>query len=239
MFSSWDWLIALRLKELRNNFFNIYMITRFFAKRVLAFLFFSFIVLQANAQITVKPGVRGGVNFSVLTADVFDVRPDVYLGGLAEIKLAKFYALQPEINYSRQGATANFMYDAGFGRYGEYDKDYSLQYLNINLINKFYVFHGLHALVGPSMDFKLSDNMGSDFGEEVRNYDIGLNLGIGYTFPIGLTIESRFKFGFLDVFGHDDPDYYDNYYNNSYFDGPVVNGVFQTGVTYTFDTKRK
>src|SRR5690606_31565349 len=153
--------------------------------------------LQANAQVTVRPGISGGVNFSVLTDDIFDVRPDVYLGVVFEIKLAKVYALQSEINYSRQGATANFMYDAGFGMYEQYDKDYSLQYLNINLINKFYVFHGLHALVGPSMDFKLSDNMNYDFGENVRNYDIGLNLGIGYTFPIGLTIESRFKVGFL------------------------------------------
>ncbi len=211
------------------------MIIRFFAKRIAAVLFFSFIFLQSNAQVTIKPGIRGGLSFVGLTGEVFESRPDVYLGGVAEIRLAKFYALQPEIIYSRQGASTDIGYYDSYYGYRSRNKDYSLQYLNINLINKFYIVQGLHGLIGPSLDFKISDNMGNDFGDEVSSYDMGLNLGIGYTFPFGLTIENRFKGGFLDIFGHDS-DYYDHY---GYFDGPVLNRVLQTGVIYTFDTKRK
>ena len=211
------------------------MTTRFFSKKATAFLLFLFIALQAQAQVTVKPGVRGGLGVNALTDDRFDAKPDFYVGGLAEIKLAKFYTLQPELNYTRQGATARYHYIDPYG-YINSNKDYSIQYLNVNLINKFYVFHGFHALIGPSLDFKLADNM-DEFPDDVRGYDIGLNFGLGYTFPIGLTVETRFKGGFMDIFGYDYDYYENNDFPNNSFNDVVLNTALQIGVTYTFDIK--
>ena len=50
------------------------MTTTFFSKKVTAFLLFLFIALQAQAQVTVKPGVRGGLGINALTDDRFDAK---------------------------------------------------------------------------------------------------------------------------------------------------------------------
>ncbi|WP_346983397.1 outer membrane beta-barrel protein [Chryseobacterium sp. POE27] len=76
----------------------------------------------AFAQVTFNPGIRAGANFSHFTNKAqwysyldfdysnsaeakmdFKTKTDFYIGLFGNIRFAKFYALQPEINYSRQG----------------------------------------------------------------------------------------------------------------------------------------
>ena len=61
---------------------------------------------------------------------------------------------------------------------------------------------------------------------------MGVTLGIGYTLPIGLTIEARWKRGLLDVLESDD-------YNNTlnYVGDNNANNTFQIGLSYSFDVK--
>lgn len=207
-------------------------------KKAFVLIFIFVLGFQANSQVTFKPGLRAGVNFSTLFNTDLDTRTDFYVGGLLAIKLAKRYIMQPEINYSRQGAKGEFYGD----RYDYFfpdpamngmreDKCYSLQYLNINLINKFFIVEGFHATLGPSLDIKLYDNF-DNFRDDIADTDIGFNFGLGYTTPIGITIESRIKFGMMDIFGHD-YEYYDNNYSSGRQD-VVLNAVMQTGLSYTF-----
>ena len=69
----------------------------------------------SQAQVTVKPGVRAGLNISSLTNYNADSKADFYVGGQVGIQFTKFYTLQPELTYSRQGATVNdYFFDDSF-----------------------------------------------------------------------------------------------------------------------------
>lgn len=197
----------------------------------LALLLVCLFAMNANAQVTIEPGVRAGLNISTFTNTDLGSRSDFYVGGLLGIKLAKFYTLQPEIIYSRQGAKGTFFRDDYYG--GDViasNENYEIQYLSLALINKFKIVQGFHAVVGPNLDFRTGDNF-SQYTERVEDFDIGLILGLGYTLPKGLTVEARIKMGFVDIFGNqfDEYDYYDDRNNDL-----ITNSTIQLGLAYTF-----
>lgn len=192
---------------------------------------------QVQAQVTVKPGVRAGLNISNFTNTDFDNRTDFYVGGLVAIKLANFYTLQPEITYSRQGAQGeivDFSYNPAYNSINVYrDVDYEIQYLSFAVMNKFRLVEGFHVAVGPSLDFRVGDNF-DEINTDIEDLDLGFIGGLGYTFPVGLTVEARYKFGFIDIFGNN---LYEDYYdedNNGNYDDIYLNSVIQLGVSYAF-----
>lgn len=200
----------------------------------IAFLIIGLFALNAGAQVTVKPGVRAGLNLATLTNADADMRTDFYVGGFAAIKLASFYTLQPELTYTRQGANSANMYYSDFEPTPfDFQKDYELQYISLALMNKFTFAESFYAIVGPSLDFKVGDNF-EDFEEDD---DIGLDVtiagGIGYTLPMGLSIEARYKLGMVDIFGDIYDDDFDEGDNGNY-DDIRLNSVIQIGLAYTF-----
>lgn len=207
-------------------------------KKAISFLFLVFLGYGAQAQVTVKPGVRAGLNLATLTGGYennANTKADFYVGGFVGIKLASFYTLQPEISYTRQGANydnSNIGYPAYPG-YQEPEDDLSIQYLSLAVMNKFTIVDGFHGIVGPSLDFRLSDNLEDNdfYGDGLMDFDFALNGGLGYTLPMGLTFEARYKLGLVDIFGDIYED--DYYYEDDNYDF-VLNSVFQLGVTYTF-----
>ncbi|RTY93936.1 porin family protein [Flavobacterium sp. GT3R68] len=196
-------------------------------------------LMTANAQSTFKPGVKGGVNFATFTNSDADTKTDFYLGGLFAMKFSKFYTLQPELVYSRQGAirtqdntlVANPTIPDGT------ELKYSLDYLSLGVINKFTFGKGFHFDVGPSIDFKVGDNFNEKGASEPIGLDLALIGGIGYAFSNGFSIDARFKQGMADIFGN-------NYNNtsdpegNGNIDDIILNQLFQVGVSYTFDIKK-
>lgn len=187
---------------------------------------------QINAQITFKPGIRGGLNLSSITQSRGDFKPTFYIGGLGEIKFTKRYALQPEITYSRQGSNnvLTEYYDFNTGFEVSQKRDVELNYISLATINKFYIVDGFHALVGPTLDFLVSDNV----VHIDTDVDLGITFGFGYTMPSGLSFEARFKKGIFDVL---DSEYYQS--GSDYFFGDYnTNILFQFGVSYTFDLKK-
>lgn len=197
---------------------------------------------SSYSQITVKPGVRAGLNISSLTNYNADSKADFYVGGQVGIQFTKFYTLQPELTYSRQGATVNDYYDFYTALPPEFDPNFSprrskydieLQYLSLSVANKFKIIEGFHALVGPSLDFKIGDNL--DYNDDLIGFDLGVFLGLGYTFSNGFGVEARFKQGLIDIFGNDYDYYHDNdYYYDDYIDNVKLNQVFQIGASYSF-----
>ncbi|CAD0006500.1 porin family protein [Flavobacterium chungangense] len=187
--------------------------------------FVLFIGITAQAQIKVSPGIRGGVNFSTLTnIDDNSTKTDFYLGGLVNIKFNKYFSLQPELSYSRQGDKVEY-FDNGSYR----DINYELNYITVGAVAKFnFNGSGFHVLAGPSLDFKIDDNY---INSNPEGFDLALVGGVGYTLPNGLTFEARIKQGFIDIYGYDGV-YDDN--NNGNYDEVILNQVLQIGISYTF-----
>ncbi|AWK03715.1 PorT family protein [Flavobacterium crocinum] len=192
---------------------------------VIAFVLF-FGIQSSEAQVRVSPGLRGGLNISTLTnIDDNSSKTDFYIGGLVDIRFNKFFSLQPEINYSRQGDEGRYFEN---GRY--YSEKYELNYITLGAVAKFnFNGGGFHILGGPSLDLKVSDNY---INTNPEDFDFAIVGGVGYTLPNGLTFEARIKQGLVDIYGYD---YYDNdgYYTND----AILNQVFQIGISYKFKTK--
>ncbi|WP_264552814.1 porin family protein [Flavobacterium sp. N2038] len=203
---------------------------------LIAFVLFAGLI-TSQAQVKVSPGIRGGLNLARLTnIDDNNVKSDYYVGGLVEIKFNKYFTLQPELTYSRQGSEGR-EYTINPDDYVSFRQvKYDLNYITAGAVAKFN-FHGsgFHVLAGPSLDLKTDDNFGR-YGYDPIDVDLAFVGGIGYTLPNGLTFEARFKQGLIDIYGYDDlNNYNDN--NNYYYDNVILNQVFQFGISYTFKTK--
>ncbi|MEP7092848.1 MAG: porin family protein [Flavobacterium sp.] len=198
---------------------------------IIAFVLFIGIT-TSQAQVSVSPGVKGGLNFSRLTnIDDNGLKSDFYVGGFVAIKFNKFFTLQPELTYSRQGSEGRYYDDQN--PYGTNTK-YELNYLSLDAVAKFHFNgSGFHVLVGPSADFKTSDNF-DQYGFDPIDFDLSLVGGVGYTLPNGLTFEARIKQGLIDIYGYDGV--YDDNENGNY-DEVILNQVFQIGISYTFKVK--
>ncbi|MRX39348.1 outer membrane beta-barrel protein [Flavobacterium sp. LC2016-23] len=200
---------------------------------VIAFILFTGLV-TSNAQVTVSPGLRGGLNLSNLSnIDDNGFKSDFYVGGLVDIKFNKFFSLQPELTYSRQGSEGRYFdnQNPDFGTPAKYE----LNYLTAGAVAKFHFGgKGFHILAGPSADFKISDNFGQ-YGFDPIDFDFSVVAGLGYTLPNGLTFEARFKQGLIDIYGYDGLNYDNN--GDYYYNDVILNQVFQIGISYTFKVK--
>lgn len=197
---------------------------------LIAFVLFVGLVTTTQAQITVSPGIRGGLNLTSLTnIDNNSMKADYYVGGLVAIKFNKYFTLQPELTYSRQGAEGREYFD-GVNNFQE--TTYKLNYVTLGAVGKFHFGgQGFHVLAGPSLDIKTDDNFGR-YGYDPIGTDLAFVGGIGYTLPNGLTFEARFKQGLIDIYGYDDINYDEFYYNQV-----ILNQVLQFGISYTFKVK--
>lgn len=199
-------------------------------KKITLIAFALFIGLATSqAQMKVSPGIRGGLNLSTLTnIDDNSMKSDFYVGGLIEMKFNKYFTLQPEITYSRQGSNGREYYLGAPTQ----DVKYELNYVTLGAVAKFnFGGQGFHVLAGPSLDIKTDDNFGR-YGYDPIGTDFSFVGGIGYSLPNGLTFEARFKQGLIDIYGYDGIDYDDYYY-----DQIILNQVLQFGISYTFKVK--
>ena len=180
------------------------------------------------AQKKFTPGVRGGLSLSTITNAEADYKADFYVGLQFPIKLASFYTLQPELNYTSQGAkNANLQYVKRDNWYNEpylsVSEDINLSYIDINVINKF-SFKDFNVHVGPGFAIMTEGRSKTDFYG-----DLTLNLGVGYQVTDHLGIEARWRQGVVRVVDKDYWFYTDYWYNDDSF-----NSSFQIGLTYTF-----
>jgi len=196
---------------------------------LIAFVLFAGLV-KAQAQVTVSPGIKGGLNISNFTNfGSSDPKSDFYAGGFVAIKFNRFFTLQPELIYSRQGAEVR---EYEIGGPGSRTVNYDLNYLSIGAVAKFHFGgKGFHVLAGPSLDIKTDDNF-PEYDYNPVGADFSLVGGVGYSLPNGLTFEARFKQGLVDIYGYDGIDNDDYYYEDI-----ILNRVFQIGISYTFNVK--
>ena len=181
----------------------------------------------ASAQKTFNPGVRAGLNFARLTegdsnGSMYNYgypyyntsvdmksRVDAYVGFQANLRFAKMYALQPEINYSRQGTKISYNYNNV-----NYNEDWTISYIGVAVVNKLYM-NQFNIHLGPTLEIQ-TEEKNVDTDTEV---DMGALIGVGYDITPNIGIEARIKKGFIPVV---------------YGDGNHTNVVFQTGLYYSF-----
>lgn len=188
-----------------------------------------FALSQAEAQVSFRPGIRGGANFAHFTKGdnesyydyytdsyitnrrEFSSKTDFYLGLYGALKLTKIYTLQPEIDYSRQGSTYEIPNSP--------DEKLEVSYLSVAVVNKF-TFNKVNVHLGPTIDFVVENSSNFDPDSEI---DLAFQLGAGYDFTKNFGIEARVKKGIIPVL--------------DFSDGNHTNVVFSVGATYTFDMK--
>lgn len=206
---------------------------------ILIITFFSLTKIQA--QVTFRPGIQAGVNISKITSSGLDSKTDFYIGGFGALKLSKFYTLQPELTYSRQGAKGSVdgfyfirLEDGQSQTVNETrDLDLSLQYLSFVTINKFNLTENIYLLAGPFLDFMVGDEFKIDKSNNFiatiskgEDIDFGIIAGAGFSLPKGISFEARIKKGTRDAFD-----------DNTGSANVNTNLVYQIGATYTFGKK--
>ncbi|WP_346881475.1 porin family protein [uncultured Algibacter sp.] len=190
-----------------------------------------FAIGSVNAQ-EVKFGAKAGVNFASLNGDdsgELDSRTSFHIGAVAEIIISDKFSVQPELLYSGQGAKfeETFLDE-------KFESTLKLDYLNIPIMAKYYVYEGLSVEAGPQIGFLLSaesedkedgETETADVKDQISSIDFGLNFGLGYKLENGLNFAARYNLGLSNVFDDSDDDS---------DDFKQQNGVFQISVGYTF-----
>lgn len=164
--------------------------------------------MVAFSQVSFNPGVRAGINVAKFTnnsggyenrffydgyynSDIsFSPIVDFYMGFQGNIRFNQKYALQPELNYSRQGSEIAFTNNRGQRSH----ERLSASYLGVYLVNKFY-FNKFNIHLAPSFEV-LIDRQG--FSADVP-LDLGFIAGLGYDINKNLGFEMRLKRGVIPV----------------------------------------
>jgi hypothetical protein len=174
-----------------------------------------FATLTQAQESTVEFGLKGGLNFANLNAEVNDnskTRTSFHAGLLAHFHINKTWAIQPELVFSGQGAK----YDG--------DATTKLGYLNIP-VNVQYMFdNGFRLQTGPQLGFLLNaksdiGNTETDIKDNLKPTDIAWSFGVGYITPGGFGVDARYNLGLTDI---------------SETDNSIKNNVFQLGIFYQF-----
>lgn len=142
-------------------------------------------------------GIKVGANFANISdVDNLSSKTGFQAGVFAGIKFTDKVGIQADVLYSQQGADFDF---------GKFD----LNYINIPVVLKYYLFQGLNIQAGPQFGFILDDDIyavgigGGRFEENAEKSDVSGIIGAGYDFPFGIRLDARYNFGFTDVLKDD------------------------------------
>lgn len=188
-------------------------------KKLLFAAVFSCVALWSYGQARVELGIKGGANFSNINTDEGDgvdvnSKTGYHAGIYGLIKVANI-GIQPEVLYSRKGATIK---ESLGGISDEYDQD--LMYLDIPVMLKFYLPLGLNLQAGPQFGMLLSaESDGDDVKDAYKNADISAAIGAGWDAPFGLRFTARYLLGLNDI-------------DDSGLDVDQKNRMFQVSIGY-------
>lgn len=197
-----------------------------------------FFVISANAQ--TEFGLRGGLNMSNIIGDNVEDNNDYYsfhIGFFTSIKITDNLSIQPEIQYSSQGADYETVFSEGIYE-SITEGELRFQYLNLPVMVKFNVFKGLFIEVGPQAgylayskhlinytekengDITSRGRVQNNLRKLTNEIDYGVVGGLGYQFKDGLFLEARYYYGLNDIIKDIDEN---------------RNSVFQFSVGYKFN----
>ncbi|MDO5607525.1 MAG: porin family protein [Capnocytophaga sp.] len=191
-------------------------------------------VWSASAQ---SFGVKAGYNHANLSGDTptdldFKANSGFYVGALVELSLTDFFAIQPEVIYSRQGAKAKIL---------TVENTLNMDYLNVPVMAKVKLGDSFSVLAGPQFGFLIGDpewktDLGSgtttDLGKDsFAKFDVGLGIGAMFKTAGGLFVDARYTHGLTNTFDKDN----DSWNNISIGDkNDFKNSVFSIGLGFIF-----
>jgi len=79
------------------------------------------------------------------------------------------------------------------------DTKVSIGYLNIPILAKVYAIKTFSLEAGPQLGFKINDNLDSNSGTKIKTFDTAFVGGLGYNFPMGLSINARYAMGISEI----------------------------------------
>ncbi len=130
-----------------------------------------------------------------ITFEDSDMRTSIAFGAFAKFNLSETFAFQPELLYSGQSAKESYT-EEGI----DFDGTLKMDYLNVSLMFKYYASNGFNIQAGPQIGFLLpakykmeaaGESMDVDVKDEMKDLDLGLNLGLGYDLESGIGIDLR------------------------------------------------
>lgn len=183
-------------------------------KKIIIALSVLTISLNAAAQ-HADFGLKGGLNIADFSNDDgvnFKSRTSFNVGGLAHIHLSRYFALQPELVFSGQGA-----------KYGS--TEYKVNYLNIPVLLQYMAGNGFRIQTGPQIGFLTSakaetGNTTVDIKDGFNKVDFSWAIGASYLSKARIGVDVRYNLGINDIVDDGDSD--------------IRNRVFQLGVFYQF-----
>lgn len=192
------------------------------------------VAITANAQeadntrsMSPSFGVKGGVNFATVNGDGFDSpdsRTSFHVGALAEFPLAEMFSLQVEALYSGQG----FEYTTPILNQ---KREYQLDYINVPVLAKVYLFKGFSIEAGPQFGFLVNEEIDSDptgdggdtATDAAKDFEFGFAGGVTFQTEMGLFATARYTQGVTEILE-----------NRNDSDNKITNSVFQIGIGYKF-----
>ncbi len=140
------------------------------------------LTITVRSQEKIQFGIKGGANFTNMTSDILiekEYKIGFHIGVLSEIPFGNKFSLQPEILYSTYGSKGKEIMLGG----SPITTEYKLDYIQIPILAKIYLYKGFSIEIGPSFNFLVNDkkiresNTITDIGEKFEFSGI---LGISY-----------------------------------------------------------
>ena len=161
-------------------------------------------------------GGKAGLNIASLTGDDSNADGTIgfFLGGYGTFMLSDEFALQGELLFSQQGAD-----------------DFSLSYINIPVLAKYYVSEEISLHFGPQLGILVAAE-NDDF---VKPTDFSLALGGEYQLESGLSFNLRYAFSLTSIGEEFTTPAIPPFIPASTVDFNLRNSVIQIGVGYAFN----
>lgn len=179
------------------------------------------IVLQVHAQeFHFIPKI--GINLANISHSAGNMKAGLNLGVAGELMILDGFAVESGVYYSMQGTKTGV---AGI-KYTD-----KIDYLNIPVYAKLYMYDGLHIFIGPQFGFNVREKVtgsvsASDSSitlplDVIKTFDCSLGFGLGYQFDLGLLVSANYNLGFTNLYKTDVND-------------KSKNGVLQVNVGWRF-----
>ena len=155
-------------------------------KLILLLVFF-----QISYSQSIKFGAKAGLNYTNTTGSEIKTEAitNFNAGLVAELSIAKGFAIQPELLYTTQGAT-----------YKTATKEFKnkLGYITIPILLKINLSKAILLELGPQAGFLLSEKEKFDV-EKSNTYDFTANVGLGLKITENIFAQARYGMGLTET----------------------------------------
>ncbi len=159
----------------------------------------SVMMLMATAfsfgQMDIGFGPKIGLNLTNMTNSNMRIKPGIVVGAFANMRINDYLGVQPEILFSMQGTKKN---------------DYTLKmnYFNIPIMAKAYMWKGLNLELGPQFGFltKASSeevDISVNVKDVTKIFDFAIGVGLAYETEMGLTAGFRYLISATKAIDHE------------------------------------